>query len=81
MGRGYRWMYHLTGLPGWMRGRGCGEPHAGCRHGAGPYWPGPWGAVPTVEDEVASLKEEAEAVRSYLEGIERRIGELERTEK
>jgi hypothetical protein len=37
--------------------------------------------VPTVEDEVASLKEEAEAVRSYLEGIERRIGELERTEK
>jgi hypothetical protein len=108
MGRGYRWMYHLTGLPGWMRGRGWGGPGggwgrgwggpgagwgygggpayaagpgyaAGPEYGAGPYWPGPWGATPSVEDEAAFLKEEAEAVRSYLEGIERRISELEKT--
>jgi len=112
MGRGYRWMYHLTGLPGWMRGggrgwggggwgRGWGWPGggwaygggpayaagtayaAGPAYGAGPYGPGPWGAAPTaaptVEDEAAFLKEEAESVRNYLEGIERRISELEKT--
>ena len=108
MGRGYRWMYHLTGLPGWMRGRGWGrgwgpgwgyaagpeygagpayaagpEYGAGPEYAAGPYWPGPWGAAPTaaptVEDEAAFLKEEAESVRTYLEGIERRISELEKT--
>jgi len=85
MGRGYRWMYHLTGLPGWMIGRGWGWHGPGCRHGggpeygAGPYWPGPRGTAPTVEDEVAFLKDEAEALRNYLEGIERRISELERT--
>ncbi|MGQ9573414.1 MAG: DUF5320 domain-containing protein [Dehalococcoidia bacterium] len=95
MGRGYRWMYWATGLPGWMRGRGWGWPGAGWGagwepawaygggpgYGAGPYWQGPWGAAPTVEDEVAFLKEEAEAVKGYLEGIERRISELEKTEK
>jgi len=113
MGRGYRWMYHLTGLPGWMRGRGWGGPGggwgrgwgrgwgpgwgyaagpeygagpayaAGPEYGAGPYAAGIWGAAPTaaptVEDEAAFLKEEAESVRSYLEGIERRISELEKT--
>jgi len=99
-------MYHLTGLPGWMRGggrgwggagwgRGWGPPAAGWgygggpeyaagpAYGAGPYWAGTWGAAPTaaptVEDEAAFLKEEAESVRSYLEGIERRISELEKT--
>jgi hypothetical protein len=98
MGRGYRWMYHLTGLPGWMRGRGWGGPGAGWgrgwgwpgagwayaggpEYGADPYWPGPWGAAPTAEDEAAFLKEEAESVRSYLEGIERRISELEKPSK
>ena len=78
MGRGYRWMYHITGLPGWMRGRGWGGPHAGRWHGAGPYWPGPWGTAPTVEDEVAFLKDEAEGLRNHLERIERRISELEK---
>ncbi len=103
MGRGYRWMYHATGLPGWMRGRGWGGPGAGWGrgwgpgwgygagpayaagpgygadpYGAGPYGAGPWGAAPTVEDEAAFLKEEAESVRTYLEGIERRISELQK---
>jgi len=82
-------MYHLTGLPGWMRGRGWGGPGAGWGYGggpayaAGPYAAGIWGAAPTaaptVEDEAAFLKEEAESVRNYLEGIERRISELEKT--
>ena len=82
-------MYHLTGLPGWMRGRGSGWHGPGCWHGGGPeygagpyapgpYAPGPWGAAPTVEDEVAFLKDEGEALRNYLEGIEHRISELEK---
>lgn len=89
MGRGYRWMYHATGLPGWMRGRGSGWGGAcwgpgwgyggGPEYSAGPYWPGRWGAAPTAEDEVAFLKDEAESLRTYLEGIERRISELEKT--
>jgi len=91
MGRGYRWMYRATGLPGWMRGRGWGGPGGGWDPGwgygggpwyaAGPYEPGSWGAAPTVEDEVAFLKDEAEAVRSYLEGIERRISELDKADE
>jgi hypothetical protein len=36
-----------------------------------------WGAFPTKEDELASLKDEAESVREYLKEVERRIGELE----
>jgi len=89
MGRGYRWMYHATGLPGWMRGRGWGW--GGARGGpawaysgdpgyaAGPHWPGPQEAAPPVEDEVTFLKNEAGTLRNYLEGIERRISELEKT--
>jgi len=64
---------------GMGRGRGWGWPDAGSAYGGGPgYGAGPWGATPPVEDEVASLKEEAESVRTYLEGIERRINELEK---
>ena len=94
MCRGYRWKYWSTGLPGWMRGGGWGghgRGHPG--HGpwgyayapgwagAGPYAFDPWGAAPTAEDEVAFLKDEAEALKNYLEGIERRISELEKTAK
>lgn len=50
-------------------------------YGPGAYWPGPWGAAPTVEDEVVFLKDEAEALRSYLEGIERRISDLDEDER
>jgi len=94
MGRGYRWMYRLTGLPGWMRGGGWGGPGWG-RHwhgpwgfaygpasaGGSPYGFSPWGTAPNVEHEVAFLKDEAETLRTYLEGIEQRISELEKPEK
>jgi hypothetical protein len=82
---GYGWPY---GPPGWGWGRGWGHgwgPGWGRAYGAGPWYglvpysPGIWGAAPTVEDEVAFLKDEAESLRSYLEGIERRISELEKT--
>jgi hypothetical protein len=46
--------------------------------GAGPYGLGPWRGEPTAEDELAFLKEEAESLKHYLEGIERRMTELEK---
>jgi hypothetical protein len=72
---------------GWGRGwgRGWGWPGAGWGYGAvpwygaDPYRAGTWEAAPTAEDEAAFLKEEAEGLRTYLEGIERRISELEKT--
>ena len=33
----------------------------------------------TAEDEVAFLREEADGLRHYLEGIERRISDLQKT--
>jgi len=45
---------------------------------AGPYGFGPWRGEPTAEDELAFLKGEAETLKHYLEGIERRITELEK---
>ncbi len=94
MGRGYVGLYGPPGGgwgPGWGRGGGWG-PGGGWGYGggwygadpwygAGPYGAGTWGAAPPVEDEAAFLKEEAESVRTYLEGIERRISELEKPSK
>ena len=88
---GYHRRYWATGLPGWMRGGGRGWPgggHHGHGHGecacgpewagAGPYGFGPWRGEPTAEDELAFLKDEAAGLKHYLEGIERRIAELEK---
>jgi hypothetical protein len=88
---GHRWRYWATGLPGWMRGGGRrwpGEGHRWHGHpayaygpewaGAGAYGFGPWSGEPIAEDELTFLKSEAESLKHYLEGIERRITELER---
>jgi hypothetical protein len=94
MCRGYRWRYWSTGLPGSMRGGGWGGPgwgHPGhgpwgyaygpAWAGGGPYGFGPWECAPTADDELAFLRDEAEGLKHYLEGIERRISELEKTAK
>jgi len=105
---GYRWMYQLTGLPGWMRfgfspgwvGRsptGLGPcasyllygtwptPQAQAywqaySSGAAPYpaWGGFSGAQVSPEQELDFLKSQAEALRSQLQEIEKRIGELDK---
>lgn len=88
---GHRWRYWATGLPGWMRGGGWGWPgwahrwhgHPAYAYGpewaeAGPYGFGPWSGEPTAENELASLRDEAESLKHYLEGIERRMTELEK---
>lgn len=92
MREGQRRRYWATGVPGWMRGGSWGWGHGGSQrwHGhptypygpewaaAGPYGFGYWSGEPTAEDELAFLKGEAEALKHYLEGIERRVTELEK---
>lgn len=46
--------------------------------GAGPYGFDPSSGESTAEDELAFLRDEAESLKHYLEGIERRIGELQK---
>ena len=57
----------------------CGHAYEPERAGARPHGPGHCRCEPTAEDEVAFLKEEADGLRHYLEGIERRISELQKT--
>ncbi len=62
---------------------GRGHGHGECAYGpawaeGGPYGFGRWSGEPTAEDELAFLKGEAESLKHYLEGIERRMTELEK---
>lgn len=66
-GRGWRNRFYATGLPGWMRagmsyGAPSGVPHA---------------AAPTPEQELASLKQQAESLDTALATIRKRVQELE----
>ena len=76
-GRGGGWgrrnWYYATGLPGWAR--------------AGYGWPA-WSGVPfgpdaltvTAEQELDGLKQQAEYFQNALDGISKRIEELEKAE-
>lgn len=64
-GRGWRNWYRATGLPGWAR------------VGYGPAWgAGVWQA-PTPEQEATLLRNQAEYLKSALEGVEARLRDLE----
>jgi len=69
-GRGRRWrnMFYATGLPGWMR-----FGWAGAVPPAGMVPPAPL----APEQELQWLKQQAEAVSATLDGLRRRIDELE----
>ena len=73
-GRGWRNWFYATGLPGWAR---AGQP----AWRSAPFEP----AVPTINpgQELAGLKQQAEYFRNSLDGISKRIEELEKakTEK
>ena len=78
----YRWMYHMTGLPGWMRFGW--SPGWGWRGGLGPCaWygrpPARWGTV-APPDELTVLKNQQTWLRNQLKWIEARIAQLERTQ-
>jgi len=72
-GRGWRNWFYATGLPGWAR--------------AGYGWP-VWSGVPfgldaptvTAEQELDGLKQQAEYFQNALDGISKRIEELEKAE-
>jgi hypothetical protein len=74
-----------AGSPGWVRHGHGPEPGSCCGHGHEPGWAevrshgsGRCRCESTAEDELAFLKEEADGLRHYLEGIERRISELQK---
>ncbi|MBN2018681.1 MAG: DUF5320 domain-containing protein [Sedimentisphaerales bacterium] len=64
-GRGWRHWFYATGLPGWAR----------ADYG---YPAGPWAGQPiTAEQEIDSLKKQAEYFKDTLEDITKQIKELE----
>ncbi|MCD6392347.1 MAG: DUF5320 domain-containing protein [Planctomycetes bacterium] len=75
-GWGWRNMFYATGLAGWQRANmGMGVYPAGPA-GAMPYAT-PFGAPMTKEQELDMLKRQAGEFENGLEGIKKRIGELE----
>jgi hypothetical protein len=81
-GRGYRWMYWLTGLPGWARGA-YGLPYAAdvLYPYAPPMWAprpysGPYGLTP--EEELRMLEEELSYLESQKDDLEQEIDELKK---
>ncbi|HIJ72289.1 MAG TPA: DUF5320 domain-containing protein [Planctomycetes bacterium] len=75
-GWGRRNWYHATGLPGWQRG-GYGMPAWG--GAVSPYTYGGAQAAPgiTAQQELDGLKGQAEYLEDALEGVKKRIEELE----
>ena len=67
-GRGWRNMFHATGLPGWMR--------------SGPGGVAP-AEVPASEAERQSLQDQVETLQSQLDELKRRLAQSEaaKTEK
>ncbi|MBO8183685.1 MAG: DUF5320 family protein [Archaeoglobus sp.] len=65
-GRGWRWCFWATGMPGWMRwgypGYGYGFPSF----------------APSEEDELRWLEEEEKLLEEELEWVRKRIDELRR---
>ena len=75
-GWGRRNWFYATGLPGWQRAA-MGMP----AYGAPPAYPtpyaAPFGPVATEEQELDALKGQAEYFEDALEGIRKRIEELQ----
>ena len=81
-GRGRRNRFYATGMPGWMRaGYGTPYPAAGGygMPSAAPFPPyGAYGtAAPAPEGEIEMLKGQAEYLEDALDGIKKRIEEIE----
>jgi hypothetical protein len=73
-GRGRRNWYYATGLPGWMRAQ-TGLPAFGMRPA---YYPA---AALNLEEELNALKGQAEYLEDALDGIRKRIAEIEAGQK
>lgn len=74
-GRGWRNMYYATGLPGWARFGAAAPAWGGVTpYGAPAY---PYAAQPSRERELEALKAQAEYFEDALDGIKKRIEELD----
>lgn len=79
-GRGYRWMYLQTGLPGWAR---YGYPAMPWSHRCMHFpwlpraYPGFQAPILSRDEEQSALREEAAAMEEELKEIKKRIQELE----
>jgi len=72
-GRGYRHMYHATGLPGWQRGgRGWG---GGGRFGA------PVGPIQDVPQDASAIRAEAQRFEETASRLREQADALEQTEE
>ena len=73
-GRGWRHWFYATGLPGWAR-----APYGGPAWGAPAAYP-PYGTAysgPDKDQELQMLKDQADYFTEALDGIKKRIDELE----
>lgn len=70
-GRGWRYWYRATGLPGWVR---AGWAPA---WGAPPFWGFP---EPSKEQEAEMLRQQAEQLKATLESIQQRLEALSKEE-
>jgi len=73
-GRGWRHWYYATGLPGWARA-GYAWPAWG--RVVNPYVPYSGPVAPDTTTELEGLKAQAEYLEDTLDGIKKRIEELE----
>lgn len=71
-GRGWRNMFYATGLPGWVRAGAGGAPMAAGVAMAGAAFGGM-----TREQQLETLKQQADQAAGVLENIRQRISELE----
>ena len=76
-GWGRRYGFYATGLPGWQQAA-YGFPVYG---GNMPYSPAPYTARVSKEDELNALKDQAEYFEDSLQGIKKRMAELEKESK
>lgn len=74
-GRGWRNQFYATGLTGWQRAA-MGRPAFGAAPVAAPYGPPVYGAM-SNQQELDALKAQAEGLTDALDGIRKRIDELE----
>ena len=75
-GRGWRNWYYATGLPGWARA-GYGMPAWGGAMNPYAYSGTPYVPGLTTQQELDGLKGQAEYLEDTLDGIKKRIEELE----
>jgi Family of unknown function (DUF5320) len=78
-GRGRRNGFYATGLPGWQRFGAGGPAYGGAMPygGAAPYGAPNGGPVATKQQELDMLKGQVEYFEDALDGIKKRITELE----